>query len=313
MSQLNDEFLRLLYTSEDGLTDEQIRNHFGARYGQLTSVINDLLSTNRLLLFQQGQGGLVYKAVREETALKFEGLGPEQMLVYQAIERSGNKGIWTRDIKIGTSIPQHTLTKTLKILEQRLLVKSVRSVVSKSKKLYMAYDVVPAKEITGGPWYSEQEFDHEFVGALSDFVVQIVRSVGLADIHTITERVRVSGISRVELSAEEMEMVVNTLVYDGRLEEISTGLLLVAGQSTATRKYKASSSRQHGLGVSYTNIPCGRCPVLTQCTEGGLISPATCVYFEDWLQGVRAQGGEDGEEGEESGRATGACVDFLSW
>ena len=59
------------------------------------------------------------------------------------------RGVWTRDIKLGTNIPQHTLTKTLKILEQRNLIKSVRSVVSKSKKLYMLYDVVPAKEITG--------------------------------------------------------------------------------------------------------------------------------------------------------------------
>lgn len=59
------------------------------------------------------------------------------------------RGVWTRDIKLSTNIPQHTLTKTLKILEQRNLIKSVRSVVSKSKKLYMLYDVVPAKEITG--------------------------------------------------------------------------------------------------------------------------------------------------------------------
>ena len=57
--------------------------------------------------------------------------------------------MWTRDIKLSTNIPQHTLTKTLKILEQRNLIKSVRSVVSKSKKLYMLYDIVPAKEITG--------------------------------------------------------------------------------------------------------------------------------------------------------------------
>ena len=27
----------------------------------------------------------------------------------------------------------------------------------------MLFDVEPAKEITGGPWYTDQEFDHEFV------------------------------------------------------------------------------------------------------------------------------------------------------
>jgi DNA-directed RNA polymerase III subunit RPC6 len=193
---------------------------------------------------------------------KFLIFRPEQVLVYQAIERSGNKydffhfmvrfvsnklyfilsgrGIWTRDIKIATNIPQHSLTKTLKILEQRLLIKSVRSVVSKSKKLYMIYDMVPAKEITGGPWYSDQEFDHEFVQELGNFIVQVVKTLGMADLATINDKVRISGISKVsfvfntklfqidfdtvfvqiELSAEELELVVNTLVYDFRLEEV---------------------------------------------------------------------------------------------
>ncbi len=98
---------------------------------------------------------------------------------------------------MATNIPQHTLTKTLKILEQRSLVKSVRSVVSKSKKLYMLYDVMPAKEITGGPWYSDQEFDHEFVGELGNFVIQVVRAAGMMELGAISDKVRISGISKV--------------------------------------------------------------------------------------------------------------------
>jgi DNA-directed RNA polymerase III subunit RPC6 len=147
-STIADELLQLLNQDENGLSDEQISNHFGARYAELVPLLNDLLSMNRLQLFTQG-GVLIYRLVHEETAAKFEGLGPEQLLVYQVCEKSGNRGIWTRDIKLTTNIPQHTLTKTLKILEQRNLIKSVRSVVSKSKKLYMLYDVMPAKEITG--------------------------------------------------------------------------------------------------------------------------------------------------------------------
>lgn len=73
-SSLNEELLRLLLASDEGLSDEHIRAHFGSRYEQLASAINDLLRSNRLLLFHQGES-LWYKAVREETALKFEGLG----------------------------------------------------------------------------------------------------------------------------------------------------------------------------------------------------------------------------------------------
>jgi hypothetical protein len=71
---LTDELLTLLHTNEEGLTDEQISNHFGPRYTDLVLVINELLATNRLQLFTQANA-LVYKVVREETAAKFDGLG----------------------------------------------------------------------------------------------------------------------------------------------------------------------------------------------------------------------------------------------
>ena len=107
------------------------------------------------------------------------------------------RGIWTRDIISSTNIPQHQLAKTLKTLEQRNLIKSVRSVTSKSKKLYMLFDAVPAKDITGGPWYTEQEFDHEFIEGVHSYIIQLVSSMGLVSINTISDRVRSSGISRV--------------------------------------------------------------------------------------------------------------------
>ena len=93
---------------------------------------------------------------------------------------------------------QHNLTKILKILEQRSLIKSVRSVVSKSKKLYMIYEATPAKEITGGPWYSDQQdFDGEFVEALSNFIVQTIKANKILDLTGISDKVRISGISTV--------------------------------------------------------------------------------------------------------------------
>lgn len=157
-----EQLLSLLSANEDGVTDESLRQSFKGNYETLVPFINKLLGEKRLQIFKQG-GSIVYKLIAEEKAAKFEGLGPEQMLVYQAIEKAGNKGAWTRDIKLSTNIPHQMLAKTLKTLEQRNLIKSVRSVSSKSKKLYMVFELMPAKEITGGPWYTDQEFDSEFV------------------------------------------------------------------------------------------------------------------------------------------------------
>lgn len=36
--------------------------------------------------------------------------------------------------------------------------------------------------------------------------------------------------------------------------------------------------------VAFTSVPCGVCPVFDQCCDGGLISPATCEYYNKWLE-----------------------------
>ena len=82
-------------------------------------------------------------------------------------------------------------------MEQRCLLKTVRSVTSKSKKLYMVYEITPAKELTGGPWYTDQEFDNEFVVALCDFITKYVSFANMANITMINEKVKQSGIVKV--------------------------------------------------------------------------------------------------------------------
>eukprot|EP00638_Chattonella_subsalsa_P001039 CAMPEP_0117745418 /NCGR_PEP_ID=MMETSP0947-20121206/7344_1 /TAXON_ID=44440 /ORGANISM="Chattonella subsalsa, Strain CCMP2191" /LENGTH=292 /DNA_ID=CAMNT_0005562557 /DNA_START=23 /DNA_END=901 /DNA_ORIENTATION=+ len=260
--------------------DTVVKDKFGDKYIKLVVIINSLLKENRLHLFRSGET-LVYRLVQSEKAAKLKGLGPEQMMIYQVIERAGNKGIWVRDIKNQTKILQQTLTKSLKILETRQLIKSVKSVTSKSKKLYMLFDLAPAKEITGGPWYTENEFDHEFVEELCKFVYQFIRTQGMASLQQIADRVRVSGISKVELTPDEVELIVNSLVYDGRIEEVPANAMLLQ-TSENTTMFKASPVLS--TFNNYTDVPCGMCPVVHQCTEDGVISPTTCIYMTKWLE-----------------------------
>eukprot|EP01038_Epipyxis_sp_PR26KG_P005909 gene5909-8152_t len=280
LSVMSEELLRVLLAQEDGLSDEQLQSTFGAQYTQLPPAINELLKLNRIQLFTQN-GGIVYRAMKEETAVKLEGLGSDQMLVYQTCQRAGNKGIWKKDIRIATNIQQEKVTKILKVLEQRNLIKGIRSVVNNSKILYMLYEMVPAKEVTGGPWYSDHEFDHDFVSALSDFIVKIVEKQNIVDLTGICDKIRISGISKVELSIEEIGQVVNTLVYDGRLEEVQSSVLLMTGYATTKKMFKIN--RNINPPNFLTATPCGVCPVLSQCVEGGVISPTNCLYMDQWL------------------------------
>jgi hypothetical protein len=70
------ELLTFLHLNADGTTDEKVLEHFGVRYKDLVPVINELLQSNRLQLFTQGDyGATVYRAIKEETANKLDGLG----------------------------------------------------------------------------------------------------------------------------------------------------------------------------------------------------------------------------------------------
>lgn len=275
-------FLGLLRNYRESVTDAEVREYFqvegGGGYEQLPEVINALLTEGKIKIYKKGNV-LSYGIVNAEEAERIRGLTVEQRLVLQEIERAGNKGIWTRDIKSNTNIPQQIVTKTLRLLETRHLVKAVKSISSKNKKLYMLFDLVPSTEITGGPWYNEQEFDHVFIDTLSTFVYEVIKASGMSTLNAITDKVHASGISKVALGPEEIGSIIQTLMYDGRVEEVRS-VRLTPGASHET-KYKVSQQITTFNYLSET--PCGVCPVFDQCQEGNSISPRSCLYMTKWL------------------------------
>ena len=56
-------------------------------------------------------------------------------------------------MKHKTNLQQPQITKILKDLESRTLVKAIRPVNMPSKKFYMLFDLDASEEITGGNWY----------------------------------------------------------------------------------------------------------------------------------------------------------------
>ena len=67
-----------------------------------------------------------------------------------------------------SNLPQQQIVKTLKTLESKKLIKSVKSVQQGlKKKVYMLADLAPDESVTGGAWYSDQDFESEFVEVLN--------------------------------------------------------------------------------------------------------------------------------------------------
>ena len=80
--------------------------------------INRLLSQRKLQIFKDGDA-LVYKEVKQDEAVKFKGLSSEDLLVYQIIQQSGNTGIWTKELKQKSNLPQTQIRKIFKSLEAK--------------------------------------------------------------------------------------------------------------------------------------------------------------------------------------------------
>jgi DNA-directed RNA polymerase III subunit RPC6 len=202
------------------------------------------------------------------------------MLVYQVISQAGNTGIWTRDMKARTNLAQTKITKTLRSLEERGLIKAVKSVQNASRKVYMLASLEPAKEITGGPWYgADQQPDREFIDAIrkvAQLYVESRASKGqLASVEEVADTIASSGVSNQILQTDDVDGILKTLVYDSHLEMFEVG-------DPPVTKYGAAKVTVPE-GVPLTDCPCGVCPVFNDCHEGGPVAPERCDYYKKWL------------------------------
>jgi DNA-directed RNA polymerase III subunit RPC6 len=282
MADLKEQFTALLSENPNGIDQDDAIAALGCRDVDLLPIVNELSAAHALTLWQsETSGNMVFK-LQDSTQL--QGLDAEQMLVYQRIEDSGNKGIWTRELRLRTSIKQQRLTKILTLLENRKLVKPVKAVTAKNKKVYMLYDLVPSRDVTGGPWYSDQEFDFEFVEALRQFLLKTIKAVETqkrrgASLRELAQEVANSSVFSVQLAEPDILTIVNVLKYDDLVEEVGRP----QGNLGEDVEVSYKLSRELPDLNFLTDAPCGTCPVASQCSEGGIISPSTCAYMDTWL------------------------------
>ena len=154
--------------AEGGIRQEVLEQQLSHIQRQhLLSALNELMTQGKVVACPGHNKKLVFRLQSEREVARLQGLSAEDRLIYQEIERSEGSGISTKDLRARSGMQHQPLSKILKTLETRKLVRPVKSVAAKNKKLYMLYDVEAAKEVTGGAWYSEsQEFDHELISHL---------------------------------------------------------------------------------------------------------------------------------------------------
>jgi DNA-directed RNA polymerase III subunit RPC6 len=249
---------------------------------ELARCVDRLLRDGKLNYFHdQELGTIKYFSRTEDQVAKFQGLGQEEMVLYQLIKVEGRMGIWTRNLKIRSGFTQVRIRKIITTLESRKLIKSVKSITAKNRKMYMLSELEPDPSHYGGPWYSDSDFDSEFFKVLADSCHRQICKAGCITAEDLCMYIKQTNISKVELSVDNVHTIINTLIYDGLVEEVVDPSFKRKRIATDSTTYRPS--RLQLPTNELMNVPCGMCPVAHLCAPMGDITPEKCVYLTDWL------------------------------
>lgn len=273
-------------------TQGDLKAYVKAEKQKILPILQKLVQSQRLQVCKDNDGSIFWKVRTIEDARKYNGLTNDHLLVLQEIRKSGSKGVWVRTIKARTKLANLVISKILKQLEQRQLIKSVKSIAAKKQKLYIAFDVTPDKEHTGGVWYNEEgEFDEEYVRYISKWTLAMIKQHGSQSLQDLVKNLKQSKVSKVSLSEEDFHKIIDKLRYENEIEEFidpnammeSTTVDSEPVHSTKIRSTRWKVVNKVSCEQFLTRSVCGVCPVSDKCCIGGVISPTTCIYMDDWL------------------------------
>ena len=120
-----------------------------------------------------------------------------------------------------------------------------------------------------------------------------------ADIHGfITNGDILRGAAKSSLTMEEMQIIIDVLVWDDVLEPVRGGYRTIRGikpkdqpAADPNKEAKGITMEEIATGItkphnSLVEMPCGRCPIMDLCEDGGPVTASSCVYMKQWLQGI---------------------------
>ncbi|KAL3818090.1 hypothetical protein ACJIZ3_003995 [Penstemon smallii] len=214
------------------------------------------------------------------------GLVDSEHAILNAIKARKDNGIWVRDIKLETKLTDHVVTKSIKSLLAKNLIKEVVNIQNKGKKHYMATEFKPSKEMTGGDWYVDGNLDKELINVLKQLCMRFMRAQKVATLEGVHTDLKKNRVVTFEISSQQVAEILNSMVLDNDIIEVkSTGLGDYHSIPIGATCYRiASGIAARGLRVgAFASIPCGACPRISICAPVGVISPSTCVYYTKWL------------------------------
>jgi DNA-directed RNA polymerase III subunit RPC6 len=271
-AQLEKDLIAVCIAKPDGINQKQIEealitNYVGTNRYVLVDIalaINGLVNKGRLNTFRH-DNICVWKIVAEDKANKMQSLNQQERIVYQAIEKEGNMGIWIKDLRKRTNIlGQGVLEKILKSMMVRKYIKAEDSIAGKNKKVYMLYELKPSLEVTGGTFYKGSDMDTEFISVMQKASRIILMRNGPQTASGVLTHIQNLKVSSVPLTLHDIATVLNTLVMDRMVEVVSHDRMEPAVRAEYMRRqekreaaaegYSSGPRRKRRRGAGMTSV-----------------------------------------------------------
>lgn len=229
------------------------------------NALNFLLGVGLFKSLVDSKGSISFRAVTKDELAATKDLTGEESLVLGHIKASRNEGIWTKHLKAKTNLHQTIIDRCLKTLTQKRLIKRVPSVQHPTRKIYMLENLEPSVALTGGPWYTDNELDTEFIQHLTDACLKFIRDISFPknrgdesegplyalsnspeypSAQQIRNSLRKARLTETDLSVEHVEMLLNVLVLDGEVERLPSFGASVWGASLGNAESDDDSDRE---------------------------------------------------------------------
>ncbi|CDR94605.1 RNA polymerase rpc34 subunit containing protein, putative [Babesia bigemina] len=290
LSREEAELVYKLCVENDGIFTEEIFGRHIAKFrhsiqhGLVSNSVDflnflKLLKGSRQYSFHHDDDGKKYVRLRDkESREQVARLQDVEYAVFCTIETAGNRGIWTADIKKLCEITGNQLTRTLKVLvEQHGLVKQVTNVHQKSRKLYMLFNIKPARELTGGSFYLNGEFNEMLVEHIQEQVGSFLAKFQGSSLTQITNFLKTLENISGEVREEDVLSIIQILMLEDKVYSAPTAL----GDTI----YIWSGSATPSFAQKAFGTPCFRCEQVEACQIDKYhdLCPSKCTYLKQWL------------------------------
>ncbi|KAL8536522.1 hypothetical protein ACS0TY_011932 [Phlomoides rotata] len=208
-----------------------------------------------------------------------------ERVILSSIRSKKDMGIWTRDIKLETKLPDNVVNKSLKSLLGKRLIKEVVNIQKRGKKHYMAAEIEACKEISGGDWYVNGVLDKGLIHVVEQLCLRCIRLHMVSTLDRVHKEVKKSRVVKFDISSQQVGEILNLMVLDNVIIEVKR-LGDYDSIPVGTTCYRVPTGAARGpTKGALASIPCGACPRISLCTPDpdGVISPTTCVYYTKWL------------------------------